>query len=430
MTVLAIGDIGVVSGMMHIGDEAMFEAARDELAARAVGIIGVSSAPAESAARYGVPMVARLGFAGLDRSAAEERTRVLVDAAAGRVRLADDDPARGVLAALDEVTGLLNAGGGNLASRWPVHIFERTALAAMARERGLPLVVTGQTFGPDLEDGDDERVASLVRSAALVSVRESISGALVRSWGVPVVEGVDDASFLGWPDGGAAVATGVGAGVDAAVVTGVVARVATGVDAAPVVVSLSGWFAGRPADDVEERIARLLDHAVRTVGPVAFHAHFGPLDPAAEPAGDSALHERVRARMSEPSTVVPTGDSLGAARLARSARLLITSRYHPAVFAAPAGVPVVALAADDYTRIKLTGALAHWGQSSVLDLDDLPSDSIDRARAQREAIASAAADRFTGLRGDAAEWWDAVADALNPAAAGAGSRARRVDVTR
>ena len=64
MAVLTIGDIGVVSGMMHIGDEAMFEAARDELAARSVDIVGVSSAPAESERRYGVPMVPRLGFAG------------------------------------------------------------------------------------------------------------------------------------------------------------------------------------------------------------------------------------------------------------------------------------------------------------------------------------------------------------------------------
>lgn len=389
MTVLTIGDIGVVSGMMHIGDEAMFEAARDELAARGVDIVGVSSAPAESERRYGVAMVPRLGFAGMDRAASQARLEELTDAAAGRGRLAAGDPAEGVLAALDRVSGVLNAGGGNLASRWPVHIYERSALVAMARARGLPVVVTGQTFGPDLEHGDEERVASLVRAAALTSVRESVSGALVRSWGLPVVEGVDDASFLGWRS-----------------------PAETGGSSGAVVVSLSGWFAGRSAPDVEQRMAELVDHAARTVGPVVFHAHFGPWGPGEEPAGDAALHERVRARMTETSRVLPTGDSVPAAALARSARLLITSRYHPAVFAAPAGVPVVALAADDYTRIKLSGALAHWGQSEVQDLDALPASAVDRADAGRDATSAAARERLEVLRSAAARWWDGVAGVL------------------
>ncbi|WP_313358165.1 hypothetical protein [Microbacterium sp.] len=73
MSVLTIGDIGVVSGMIHIGDEAMFEAARDELATRGLDVVGVSSAPEESAARYGVPCVPRLGFVGLEREAAARR---------------------------------------------------------------------------------------------------------------------------------------------------------------------------------------------------------------------------------------------------------------------------------------------------------------------------------------------------------------------
>ncbi|MEE2815688.1 MAG: hypothetical protein VYC96_08435, partial [Actinomycetota bacterium] len=132
MSVLTIGDIGVLSDMIHIGDEAMFEAARDELAARGLGVVGISSAPGESAARYGVLSVPRLGFVGLDRAAAARRSTFLVDAATGRTALGADDPARQVLDALDEASGVLIAGGGNLASRWPVHVYERTTLAAMA----------------------------------------------------------------------------------------------------------------------------------------------------------------------------------------------------------------------------------------------------------------------------------------------------------
>lgn len=392
MSVLTIGDIGVLSGMIHIGDEAMFEAARDELAMRDLGIVGVSSAPGESTARYGMPSVPRLGFAGLDRDDAARRSARLVQAAAGSRRLDALDPAVGALDALDAASGVLIAGGGNLASRWPVHVHERTTLAAMARARGLSVVVSGQTFGPDLVDVDAERVAAMVRAAALTGVREHASAELARSWGAQVHAGVDDASFLG---GGPTDLDGPSA-------------------SDRVLVSLSGWFAGRPADEVEQRIAALLDYAADTVGSVVFHAHFGPESAGAEPAGDAALHERVRARMRRASEVVPSGDSPTAARLARTARLLVTSRYHPAVFAAPAGVPILALAADEYTRIKLTGALGHWGQAGVIDLDalmDAPQ-RLSAIVATATATTSAAAERIHRHRTDAARWWDAVADVL------------------
>lgn len=392
MSVLTIGDIGVLSGMIHIGDEAMFEAARDELAERGLGVVGVSSAPEESAARYGVPSVPRLGFVGLDRAAAARRSTSLVDAATGRTALGADDPARQVLDALDEASGVLIAGGGNLASRWPVHVYERTTLAAMAQARALPVVVSGQTFGPDLEPDDAERVAAMVRAAARTGVREHASAQLARGWGADVHAGVDDASFLGRgpADGDGPAASD------------------------RVLVSLSGWFAGRPAEDVESGIAALLDHAADTVGPVVFHAHFGPERPGAEPAGDAALHERVRARMRRTSEVLPSGDSLTAARLARTSRLLVTSRYHPAVFAAPAGVPILALAADEYTHVKLSGALGHWGQDSVLDLDGLAdaSDHLTWTAESAAATTRGAAARLDSHRAGSAAWWDSVADAL------------------
>ncbi|MFJ6653749.1 polysaccharide pyruvyl transferase family protein [Microbacterium sp. NPDC091313] len=392
MAVLAIGDIGVVSGMIHIGDEAMFEAARDELAARGLATVGVSSDPAESAARYGVACVPRLGFVRLDREAASRRADALLAAAAGERALPADDPADGVLAALDEASGVLIAGGGNLASRWPVHVFERTTLAAMARRRGLPVVVTGQTFGPDLEPADAERVAAMTRGAALTGVRESDSAALARRWGARVHANVDDASFLG----------GGPAATDGPALDG------------PVLVSLSGWFAGRPAERVEQGIADLLDHAAETVGPVLFHAHFGPELAGEQPRGDAALHERVRQRMRRTSEVVPSGDSLGAAALARRARMLVTSRYHPAVFAAPAGVPILALAADEYTHVKLGGALGHWGQEAVVDLDALDgaTTALAAVAASAEHTRALSAERRDAHRARAAAWWDEVATAL------------------
>ncbi|WP_165817965.1 polysaccharide pyruvyl transferase family protein [Microbacterium sp. Gd 4-13] len=391
MSVIVIGDIGVVDGMMHIGDEAMFEAAATELSARGVDVVGVSSAPDESAARYGVGAVPRLGFAGLDRAAAAARSELLVAAASGRLALPTGDPATAVVEAVQAATGVLVAGGGNLASRWPVHIHERGTLAAMARSLGLPVVVSGQTLGPDLIDTDAAAVRELLGTAALAAVREPTSAALAASWDVPVRLGVDDASFLG------------GDGAD---------------ERSGIVVSVSGWFDHRPPAEVEASIARLIDHAASVVGgPVRFHAHFGPLDADAEPRGDAALHERIRAHLTAPSEVVPTGDSLHSAALARSAALLITSRYHPAVFAAPAGVPTLGLVADAYTQIKLSGVLGHWGEPATATLDELDTRArtlVEGLDAARPRIRDEADARRPAHRAAYTAWWDDVAGVLAP----------------
>lgn len=391
---LSIGDIGVSDGMMHIGDEAMVEALRDEMRARGVELVAVSAEPAESAARYGVDAVPRIGFAGLNRDDAEERMREVVAAAKHPSLLGTDDPARAVIEAIADTDGVVVAGGGNLASRWPVHIYERATLARIAGELGRPVVITGQTFGPDLEPHDRTLLSRALQNARLVGVREKTSLALARELGVVARLGVDDASFLGDRD--------PGADEDAHA------------PRSGVLVSLSLSLGGAPRDETVAGIARLVDRAAELTGEsVAFHAHFGRLDSAAPARGDAVLHDEVRAQMSAPSRVIPTGDPRAAARLARSSALLITGRYHPAVFAAPAGVPIVGLVADDYTRIKQLGVLGHWGQDGIAPLADTAGAGaavLDQVWSARERIADAAAEREPRNRAEAALWWDRVAN--------------------
>ncbi|MET0734616.1 MAG: hypothetical protein ABWY55_03095, partial [Microbacterium sp.] len=93
MRLVMIGDVGVVDDMVHIGDEAMFEAAYDELSARGAEITAISSAPAETAARYGVAAIDRIRFDGLDRAASEARLSAVAD---GGSSLARDDTAHAV----------------------------------------------------------------------------------------------------------------------------------------------------------------------------------------------------------------------------------------------------------------------------------------------------------------------------------------------
>ncbi|WP_137842992.1 polysaccharide pyruvyl transferase family protein [Microbacterium sp. 2FI] len=391
MRVVMIGDVGVVDDMVHIGDEAMFEAARDELSARGAEVVGISSSPAETARRYGVRAVGRIGFDGLDRASSEARLAAVLSAADNEDTLAPGDAAHAVIAAVADADGVVVAGGGNLASTWPLHVYERAALAGIAARCGKPLAVTGQTLGPRLDARDRELVARLLGSARRSGVREAASQRLAADLGIDARLGVDDASFLGM----------------------------TAADAdtprSGVLVSLSLSLGGAPRAKAAARIAALVDAAADEVGgPVRFHAHFGPLA-GVEPRGDALLHEEVRALMRAPSSVVPSGDARSAASLARSSALLITGRYHPAVFAAPAGVPVLGLVTDDYTAIKQRGALAHWGQDAVVPIAEADSRGIPRMRslwAERAAIAAEAARRLPDHRAAASAWWDDVATVL------------------
>ncbi|MGZ8804195.1 MAG: polysaccharide pyruvyl transferase family protein [Microbacterium sp.] len=397
MRVVALGDVGVIDDMMHIGDEAMFQAAHDELGARGASVIAVSSMPPETSARYDVGAVQRIRFDGLDRDDAEARLAAVLALAAGRDVLPEDDTARGVVAAVASAGGVVIAGGGNLASTWPLHVYERAALAGIAARLGRPVVVTGQTLGPDLRGRDRELVTELLDSAALVGVRESTSRRLAVDLGVEARLGVDDASFVAPPNGGQPFGLPASSSGDG------------------VLVSLSLSLGRAPREETVERVAALVDAAAElTGGLVRFHAHFGPLT-GTTPRGDAVLHDEVRARMRVPSTVVPTGDVPAAASLARSASLLITGRYHPAVFAAPAGVPVLGLVTDDYTAVKQRGALAHWGQETTVPISEADTAGIPRLRAlwsDREQVAALARERLPRHRADAQAWWDAVAGAL------------------
>jgi polysaccharide pyruvyl transferase WcaK-like protein len=399
MRLLVLGDVGVIDDMVHIGDEAMFEAARDELVARSAELTAISSAPAETSARYGLPAIGRIRFDGLDRAACETRLTSVLLAAEGRSTLPSGDPAHSVFAGVAEADGVVIAGGGNLASTWPLHIYERAALGGIAARFGRPLVISGQTLGPALDQQDRELVGALLRGARSVRVREGASQRLAAELGVTARLGVDDASFLGVTD-------------------------ASYLDADPplagdgILVSLSLSLAGAPRDETVRRTAALVDAAAARLGaPVRFHAHFGPLR-GSGPRGDALLHEEVRAAMRVASSVVATGDARGAASLARSAALLITGRYHPAVFAAPAGVPVLGLVTDDYTAIKQRGALGHWGQDAVVPISAADTEGIERFAhvwADRAAIAREAARRLPQHRADSTAWWDeVVARWLNP----------------
>ncbi|MCS5714106.1 polysaccharide pyruvyl transferase family protein [Herbiconiux sp. CPCC 205716] len=399
MRLVLIGDVGVVDDMIHIGDEAMFDEALHQLRQRgATSVTAVSSHPSETAARYDVDAVSRIGFsagASLDRAADGERMRRVVDTARGESGLLPEgDPALAVVEAVRASDGVLVCGGGNMASTWPLHIFERATLGAVAHALGRPLVVSGQTIGPELTASDGSLVAGLLSSTVLTGLREPSSYALCRELGVPeqlLRATVDDASFVG----------------DRASVTS---------PAAPYcAVTFSTHLNGADRDAFAEAAARLLDGIALSTGlAIVFVAHFGSLRDD-EVRGDSVLHRAVAERMRVPTSAVVPPTSVAAAGLARQASLVVTSRYHPAVFAVSGGVPTVGIAVDDYTTVKLTGALGNLGQHAVLQLDEV-LDGTGAAAARvaavwedRAGIRSCGLARAATARAESAAWWDGIA---------------------
>jgi polysaccharide pyruvyl transferase WcaK-like protein len=453
MRIVCIGDIGVTDDVIHIGDEAMFHEMLVQLRARGVTeVIAISSNPKESSARYGVTGIHRIGFfTDLERSraAAEDRMARVLRTAAGETGLLQvDDAALTVIAAIHNCDAVAIAGGGNLASTWPTHIFERATIGALARLFGKPLVVSGQTIGPFLTDQDAAIVAELLGSAQLVGLREADSYAFSQRLGVdPALlnQTIDDASFLAVDRVGAAEVAAAEVGDDEVAAAEVgddevgAAEVVTNGDAASAtsttaglpalpsapycVVTMAAHINGEDPDAFDQRMAELLDFISSTCDlDIVFFAHFGSTRPDAA-VGDTIVHNRIWARMTSTRvSTFPTTDSPAAARLARGAALSVSSRYHPAVFAVSAGVPAIGIAVDEYTTTKLTGALGNFGQDGVLPLrallDGSGADTVERVWSSRTELRAPRAAPIMRNRADSQQWWDRVASFSTRAAPG------------
>lgn len=408
MRVVMIGDVGVVDSY-HVGDEAMLEAAVDELRARADPQITVLSAnPVETAGRYGVDSVGVIGFgweATPGDAERDERLRRVVGAAEGDSSLLElDDPAWDVIDEVSASTAVLIAGGGNLTTPFADHLYERVALGAIAAALGKPLVVSGQSLGPHLSPRHTELLGGLLRSARLVGVRETHSAGTAVELGVSadrLHRVADDATFLGFGE-----------------TTDVIERL--GLTAGGYAVVSFPDYAGAAdpevfATSLVAMTTRLQEYTGLTALMIPHHGTFGE-DTRSH---DDHMAERLRA---VPGLLVaPLLPAREVAELTRGAALSVSGRYHPIVFALAGSVPSIGVWVDLYTRRKITGVLdnvglADWAVPSTAvgtdDFDTLVRQTWDR----RDEIAAHLDAVFATRTGVFAEWWDAVA----VVAAGAG----------
>ena len=250
--------------------------------------------------------------------------------------------------AIATMDAVVVSGGGNLNSRYGWLLYERAAAVRAAEHAGVPVYVTGQSLGPVLNPEDAQVLERMLRTARSVTVRERSSLAWCRERGIDARLSVDDATdySVASPARTLHYAEGISAG--------------QALDELPehyVCVTVNEC-----TDQQAQQIAHLLDGMWREHGyaPV-FLSHYGdPQDPA---SGDIQAHQRIAEQLSAstPATLLPILHADQSVTVHRAAAFTLTSRYHPAVFSAAAGIPVLALIPDAFTQMRVGGALSLYG---------------------------------------------------------------------
>ena len=250
--------------------------------------------------------------------------------------------------AIATMDALVVSGGGNLNSRYGWLLYERAAAVRAAEHAGVPVYVTGQSLGPVLSPEDAQVLERMLRTARSVTVREHSSLAWCRERGIDARLSVDDATdyLAASPARTLHYAEGVSAG--------------QALDELPeryVCVTVNEC-----TEQQAQQLARLLDNMWREHGYASvFLSHFG--DPQNPESGDIQAHQRIAEQLSPstPATLLPILHADQSITVHRAAAFTLTSRYHPAVFSAAAGIPVLALVPDAFTQMRVGGALRQYG---------------------------------------------------------------------
>lgn len=310
-----------------------------------------------------------------------------------------------VIEQLRGADALLIGGGGSLTSRFGWLLDERLATALVARHLGLPVVLSGQSLGPELTPADRGSARELLELCTLVGLRDAHSVRLARELcpeHPALVQSLDDAFGIGAP----------GAGDD----------LAPEPDPELLSVTLGGDGDPLPREDYVAVATAVVDLlAERTGARVELVPHMADPDHG---GGDLDLHEEVARRLRAPAAVLPIALDVESAARTAAAGWVVTTRFHPVVFATAAGSSVLALPLNRYGTARMDGALRNVGLAGgAVPLAALwdpttsgPSallepvvDALIAARpAEREHL------RAVRPRLDAAaeSWWDRVCDAL------------------
>ncbi len=275
-------------------------------------------------------------------------------------------------------------GGGNLTSLFAHELRLRSLYVRTALEAGVPVIVTGQTLGPDLDVADRDLLARWLPHVAHLGFRDRRSAELAAELGADedaLTVAVDDAYFLEAQEPACGVLD-----------TGAEAR------RRPLVgLSLHHRRSSELAGDaVVANLARSLDALVerRDVG-FLFLSHLHAVQGPPRPR-DLTFGRRVRAGMRHGDRVrlidAPLLDR-EIKHLSAGCDFFISTRYHGAVFALSSAVPTLLLTQDAHSRAKMHG---------LVDLLGLDAPVLDACSPELEAVLLAGFERRGGLRSAAA----------------------------
>lgn len=337
----------------HVGDDAMLFGLL--AAAEHAGIDAdwtvVSANPDSAADRFGHPAAPSFGF----ERCADEAARSALLAELDSLPPAAAGPGQRIRQLVPGAAAVIIAGGGNVSQSWPALVCERVALSRLARRLGVPVVLTGQSIGPRFGPEVRPLVAELLAGAAMVGVRERWSYALAQLFGVPserIVLGEDDAVALCRDAPPADAPSRIGEADE---------------ERSPFIAVTLNDLGDLALTALAVQLAEL-SHACGAG--VVLVPHAGDLGGA--PVADVAASHRVAAafdaRLAElgsdrKALVMPLPSAPEAIEYCRRAELVISSRYHPVVFAGSCRTPMLFLHQDDYTAMKGIGALGHFGMT-------------------------------------------------------------------
>ena len=404
MKCVIIGDIGW-ENFYHLGDEAMTESAIDLLRERGItDITLVSAQPEVSEAFYGVPCVSRIGFTG-KHSYAEHISRLeKVDAVCKEEKLPDHS----VYAALKSADLAVIAGGGNLNSDFPHHVYERLAFARIAHHFDVPLFVSSQTVGPNLRDTEQQGVQEILDISLAFGARESSTFELLMKHFTgaegKVSHTLDDAILLrptpqDYDYVGALIPH---------------SRIA--------IASFTSHpgTSGLSKHQYQERLASLVDAvALRHDLDVYLTPHTGSLREASPKTHDRLSNERI-AELSTSGRVheLPLLTAKQTVALTERSALSLSTRYHPTVFGSQARIPTVAIALSYYSSLRMNGSLSNVGCSAFV----VPSDwwngiagVVDTALKHQLVYTSHLNDILPALLQFQHAWWDSIVTAAESA---------------
>lgn len=384
----------------HVGDEAIGAAGARALGERGLDVVMISRgekhgpegvAPEESirALTFPWPEPDRARYL-------DEIERVL---AGERDALPPEDKLHAIIEELRAVDALVIGGGGSLNSRYGWLLSERVGTALVASALGKPVVLTGQSLGPELTTGDRALLGRLLDTCVIAGVRDADSLAIARSLRPDhpaLVQTTDDAVSL--PE---------------LRPSSLVERISVTLGSDPAVL---------PEEDYVRVMAAVVDGlADRTGAPIELVPHMADPD---EGGSDLRTHALLAAALRHDARELPIRPA--AETLARQAgsAWIVTTRFHPAVFATMSGSSLLAVPLDRYGRSRIDGALrtAGWTDASVpigalWDAEGGgPSEHLDAVLDAVVAARTAEHARLTARREDllawSSRWWDLVADVV------------------